>query len=139
MKKCWGVLLAFALAGCGEEPARTVTVHSPTPAAAGQGPRTLSKADSARVARARAAIGDYCEARAAGARPSDEAEVAALAVLITIFARNPNARFSSEDPSLGLANVLMAEADGLAEGNCDPKGARLLKNAVEAGIYGRGP
>ena len=59
-------------------------------------------------------------------------------VLTTMLVRHPNATFSRTDESLALADVLKNEASQLDSARCDPKGAKLLRNAVDAAEYGGG-
>jgi hypothetical protein len=133
-------LLAIA-PGCGGPSTTTVTVQGGPPArtstAATGRVDTLSRQDSQRIARARAALADYCEAVRAGSRPNDDPEVAALAVMIAIFIKDPAAVFTPSDPTTAFADLLRSEADALERGNCDRKGAKLLRNAVELGLYRR--
>jgi hypothetical protein len=132
-------LLVAAFAGCGGgPPTRTVTVERPS------GPETsttarrseLSRQDSQRVAEARLELRAYCIAVQRGEKPSYDREVAALATLITIFMRDPFARFEGEESALALAELLKFEADQLDD-ECDPKGARLLREIVDVGVYAR--
>lgn len=136
------LLLAVALSGCGGGETRTVTVQAPGPTSttARPGPdNTLSRADNARVARARVTLADYCALPPARRAAEQDAEAAALVVLIVIFARQPDAAFSRTDSSLALADVLKSEARRLEEEGCDRKGARMLRNAIDVGIYGDRP
>lgn len=132
------LLAAAALTGCGGGEMRTVTVRE-TPAAGprDRSPATLSRVQSARVARARGALSDYCDAVRSGRDGDEDAEASALAVLATVFVRNPSARFSTSDSPLALAEVLKAEASALDEGDCDPRGARLLRRLVDVVLTGR--
>lgn len=135
------LLLAVALSGCGGGETKTVTVQAPGPSSTTASPRNdaLSRADDGRVARARVVLESYCNLTPAQRQREQEAESAALVVLIVIFARNPTANFSPSDSSVALANVLRSESRRLDEENCDPKGARLLRNAIDVGIYGERP
>jgi hypothetical protein len=135
--------LAALVSGCGAQETRTVTVRegppAPTASTTQTGAPQLPMADSARIARARVALGDYCDAKAAGSNPSADSEVAALAVLLTLFAQNPSARFSTEGSSLAMAEVLKSEATALDADGCDPKSADLLRDMVDAVTYKRDP
>jgi len=135
--------LAAALSACGREATRTVTVQggppAPTSTQTQTGAPQLPMADSARIARARVALSDYCDAKAAGESPSTDSEVAAIAVLVTLFAQNPSARFSTEGSSLAMAEVLKSEATALDTDGCDPKSADLLRDMVDAVTYKRDP
>ena len=135
--------VAAALGACGREATRTVTVQggppAPTASTTQTGAPQLPMADSARIARARVALGDYCDAKAAGQNPSTDSEVAAIAVLLTLFAQNPSARFSTEGSSLAMAEVLKSEATALDADDCDPKSADLLRDMVDAVTYKRDP
>jgi len=134
--------LAVAGTACGGQKVRTVTVQRTTPApeSSSTAPRSdaLARKDNARVATARVALHDYCAARQSGARADEDSEVAALVVLTTMVVRHPNATFSRSDESLALAEVLKSEASQLDSGRCDPKGAKLLRNAVDAAVYAGG-
>ncbi|MFL5820964.1 MAG: hypothetical protein ACJ76S_09830 [Solirubrobacteraceae bacterium] len=134
--------LVLGLCGCGAQGARTVTVQrtAAAPESSSIAPRsdTLSRQDNARVATARVALHDYCAARQSGAKANEDSEVAALVVLTTMVVKHPNATFTRSDESLALADVLKSEATQLDSGRCDPKGAKLLRNAVDAGVYGAG-
>jgi hypothetical protein len=138
-----GALALAALGACGGEPTRTVTVRqgppAPTSTQTEVGAGQLPLRDSARIARARVALAEYCDAKTAGRNPPADSEVAALAVLLTLFAQNPSARFSTEGSSLAMAEVLKFEATALDENECDPKSAILLRNMVDAVTYKRDP
>jgi hypothetical protein len=133
-----GVVLA--LCGCGAEQVRTVTVQGgpapPESSSTASRNDELSRQDSVRVATARVALHDYCAAKQSGARANEDSEVAALVVLTTMVVRHPNATFSPSDESLALADVLKNEASQLDSAHCDPKGAKLLRNAIDAAVYG---
>jgi hypothetical protein len=134
--------LVLALSGCGAQQVRTVTVQGgpapPQSSSTSARSDNLSRRDNVRVATARVALHDYCAARQSGAKADEDAEVAALVVLTTMIVRHPNATFTRTDESLALADVLKNEAGQLAAGGCDPKGAKLLRNAVDAAEYGAG-
>ncbi|HEX2397599.1 MAG TPA: hypothetical protein VHI73_05615 [Solirubrobacteraceae bacterium] len=134
--------LVLALWGCGAQEVRTVTVQggTPPPESSSTAARSdeLSRQDNVRVATARVALHDYCAAKQSGAKANEDSEVAALVVLTTMVVRHPNATFSRSDESLALADVLKNEAAQLDSGRCDPKGAKLLRNAVDAAVYGGG-
>jgi hypothetical protein len=134
--------LVLALCGCGAQQVRTVTVQGgpapPESSSTAARNDELSRRDNVRVATARVALHDYCAAKQSGARANEDSEVAALVVLTTIVVRHPNATFSRSDESLALADVLKNEASQLDSGHCDPKGAKLLRNAVDAAVYGAG-
>lgn len=137
------LMMTAWLVGCGAEPTRTVTVRegppAPTSSTTQTGAPQLPMGDSARIARARVALSDYCDAKAAGRTPPTDSEVAAIAVLLTLFAQNPSARFSTEGSSLAMAEVLKSEATGLDQNGCDPKSADLLRDMVDAVTYKRDP
>lgn len=136
--------LTAVLGACGaDQSTRTVTVRegppAPTSTQTEVGAGQLPIRDSARIARARVALAEYCDAKTAGRNPPADSEVAALAVLLTLFAQNPSARFSTEGSSLAMAEVLKFEATALDENECDPKSATLLRNMVDAVTYKRDP
>lgn len=135
-------VLVLALSGCGAQQVRTVTVQGgpAPPESSSVAPRsnTLSRRDNVRVATARVSLHDYCAAKQSGAKADEDAEVAALVVLTTMIVRHPNATFTRTDESLALADVLKNEASQLDSARCDPKGAKLLRNAVDAAEYGAG-
>ena len=134
--------LVLALSACGGQRVRTVTVqgNARAPESSSIAPRSdaLSRRDNVRVATARVALHDYCAARQSRAKSDEDAEVAALVVLTTMVVKHPNATFSRSDESLALADVVKNEASQLDSGRCDPKGAKLLRNAVDAAVYGAG-
>jgi hypothetical protein len=134
--------LVLAVSGCGAQQVRTVTVRGgpapPESSSTAARSDELSRRDNVRVATARVALHDYCAAKQSGAKADEDTEVAALVVLTTMLVRHPNATFSRTDESLALADVLKNEASQLDSGRCDPKGAKLLRNAVDAAEYGGG-
>ena len=136
------VVLAAVIYGCGAQQVRTVTVRGgpapPESSSTAARSDELSRRDNVRVATARVALHDYCAAKQSGAKADEDTEVAALVVLTTMLVRHPNATFSRTDESLALADVLKNEASQLDSGRCDPKGAKLLRNTVDAAEYGGG-